>query len=153
MLKSFFSMFIYAALMLCIALYMTGCAEASRAKLDGRNNDGGSYDVALKWTGDDGLSIAFKRAIRNAVNSSPLFRLSYYGNADIIIDNVSNVVPVFSKHNSINGFTYHIILHRGISSNKNMTDLGRINGKCRNDDIQRCAFHLLEVIQKRLAKK
>lgn len=152
MLKDSPRIFINAALILCLALYVTGCAEASRGNLGAQSHVGG-YGVALKWTGDDGLSISFKRAIRDQVKSSSIFKLSYYGNADIIIVNSSNVVPVFSEDNSISGFTYHVIVHHRVSSSKNMYNLGMIDGRCKAGDVHGCASHLLEVIQKRLSKR
>lgn len=150
MLKYFCNKLIYATLTLCATFYVAGCAQTSRKHLDDMGYRNASYSVALKWVGDDGLSIAFKRAINNTIKSNSLFKLSYYGSAEIIINNVTNVVPIYSEDNAIIGFTYHVIVYRRASSNSSLANSVGVNGKCKNDDLHSCASHILDVIQKKL---
>lgn len=138
------------ALMLCVMFSVTSCIHASRWHPDGQDHAYANHSVALEWTGDDGLSISFKRAILKAIKSNSLFELSYYGSAEIVINNSTNVLPIFAKNNEIVGFRYHVIAYRRVSSNDGLVNSVNIDGKCKNAALDKCASHILDVVREKL---
>lgn len=152
MLRRPLARFVLIAVAASFTLYVASCAGTSNKRPSSQAIRTSVYKVTFEWTGDDGLSLAFKRALQSAIDSNPLFNLSYYGDADIVIDNTSNVRPIFSEDKSINSFRYRVIAYRRISP-ENKMELGSYVGECSKDDITGCAVDLITKVQKTLLTK
>lgn len=129
------------------ALFIAGCASQ-----DHRKSLTPTRNVALVWTGDDGLSLSFKRAIRHAIDESHSFVLTGYGVASVVIDNTTNVLPVFDRNNNITGFTYKIAAYTKSSGWEGRKILARMDGECDTKSIKLCAEAIVSTINRRLEK-
>lgn len=129
------------------ALFIAGCASPyyRRSPTPARN-------MTLVWTGDDGLSLSFKRAIQHAVDESHSFVLTGYAVAGVVIDNTTNVLPVFDHNNNITGFTYKIAVYTKSSRWEGRKILARMDGKCDTKTIKLCAEAIVATINRRFKK-